>query len=103
MMNAIYLKRAITVIALISLGVLANAQDDEFEPVDLPENIAAKVRGLPEEKVDFLRGDGVFGFAERHDILFDRLASKSSAQIEAYIDAMIRGRENKNKVILRSA
>jgi len=81
------------VVAFLLGGVAANAQDEEFEPVDLPDNIAEKVAGLPQEKVDFLRGDGIFGFAERHDILFDRLASKTPAQVEAYIDAMIRVNE----------
>jgi formimidoylglutamase len=82
---------AMVAATVLALSIPAFAQDeDEFEPVDLPDSIAAKVAGLPKEKVDFLRGDGVFGFAERHDILFDRLDSKTPAQIEAYIDAMMR-------------
>ena len=68
----------------------AQETEERFEPVDIPPSIAEKIADLPEDKVDFLRGDGIFGFAERHDILFDRLARKSPAEIEAYIDAMIR-------------
>ncbi len=81
---------ATSLILFCLIGSVAYAQDDEFEPVELPPEIAAKVRGLPEEKIDFLRGDGVLGFAERHDILFARLDGKSPEEIEAYIDAMMR-------------
>jgi agmatinase len=78
-------------LTILALSVSVSAQDEEaFEPVALPDNIAAKVAGLPKDKVDFLRGDGVFDFAERHDLLFDRLKNKTPAQIEAYIDAMMR-------------
>jgi hypothetical protein len=45
---------AFAFIACVVLGVSANAQDDEFEPVDLPDNIAGKVEGLDQEKIDFL-------------------------------------------------
>ena len=78
-----------TLMLLLGLSV-AGAQDEAFELVDLPPAIAGKVSGLPSEKVDFLRGDGVFSFAERHELLFDRLESKSPAEIESYIDAMMR-------------
>lgn len=88
--------RRLTMSRLAFLAVLLCAatapaqQESEFEPVDLPATIADKVRGLPSEKVDFLRGDRIFGFAERHDLLFDRLENKTPEQIEAYIDAMMR-------------
>ena len=69
----------------------SSAQDgDEFEPVDLPDNIAEKVAGIDQEKIDFLRGEGALNFAERHDILFSRLEDKSPEAIEAYVDAMMR-------------
>ncbi|MDA0679906.1 MAG: agmatinase family protein [Proteobacteria bacterium] len=85
------IRRVFAAVAILALCITAFAQDeDEFEPVDLPDDIAAKVSDLPQEKVDFLRGDGIFGFAERHELLFDRLDSKTPAQIEAYIDAMMR-------------
>lgn len=64
-------------------------EEDAFEPAELPASLADKVRTLPAEKVDFLRGDKIFGFAERHELLFDRLEGKTPAQIEAYIDAML--------------
>ena len=79
-----------TFVLLLVCASMALAQEGEFEPVELPESIAGKVEGLPQEKIDFLRGEGVFNFAERHDILFSRLEDKSPEAIEAYIDAMIR-------------
>ena len=77
---------------LISLNatVAAFAQESDFEPVDLPPALAGKVEGMPPEKIDFLRGEDALAFAERHDILFERLAGKSPEEIEAYVDAMIR-------------
>ena len=89
-MTRVYERLAVTAVFTALSASLALAQDDAFEPVELPPEIAAKVRGLAQEKIDFLRGDDVFGFAERHDILFDRLARKSPADVEAYIDAMMR-------------
>ena len=52
---------------LICSFAFAQEDEDAFEPVELPPEIAAKVRGLPQDKIDFLRGDGVFNFADRHD------------------------------------
>jgi len=87
--------RVIAVMAVLALSVTVLAQEDEeeFSLVDLPENIAEKVAGLSQEKVDFLRGDGIFGFAGSHEILFKRFRDKSPEDIEAYIDAMIRVQE----------
>jgi len=87
--------RVIAVMAVLALSVTVLAQEDEeeFSLVDLPEHIAEKVAGLSQEKVDFLRGDGIFGFAGSHEILFKRFRDKSPEDIEAYIDAMIRVQE----------
>ena len=85
--------RAALVAALffaLSQGSLLAQDDDEFEPVELPPAIAEKTRGLAPEKIAFLRGEDALGFAERHDILFDRLDGKTPEQVEAYIDAMMR-------------
>ena len=68
----------------------ARAQDQGFEPVDLPDDVAAKVEGLSQEKVDYLRGDGIFRYAGSHEILFRRFANRSAEEVEAYIDAMMR-------------
>ena len=80
---------ALATIIILALGTVANAQDDEFEPVDLHDDIAERVEGLDQEKIDFLRGEDALNFAERHDILFSRLGNKSPEAIEAYIDAMM--------------
>ncbi len=77
---------------VIAFGLSANAQD-EIEPVDLPDNIAQKVAGLDQEKIDFLRGSGIFSFAGSHELLFDRFKNKSPEDVEAYIDAMMRVKE----------
>ncbi|MDX1406444.1 MAG: agmatinase family protein, partial [Woeseiaceae bacterium] len=83
-------RRIFAIVLIFCLSSSANPQEDVFEPVDLPDSIAEKVRDLDQEKIDFLRGEGVLGFAERHDILFARLEDKSPDAIEAYIDAMMR-------------
>lgn len=85
----------------INLGVLASilvccvaaAQDEEAEPVDLPAVIAEKVQGLDQDKIDYLASPKIFQFAGSHEILFNRLKSKSTQEIEAYVDAMIRVQE----------
>lgn len=79
-------------VALLSLAV-AHAQEEEFTPVELPADLAAKVADLPGNKIEFIRGPEIFGFAGSHELLFRRFASKDPAEIEAYIDAMIRVRE----------
>ncbi len=85
-----YICHSVAVLTMCMLALVAGAQDEEFEPVDLPANIAHKTRGFDQEKIDFLRGEGALNFAERHDILFSRLEDKSPEAIEAYIDAMMR-------------
>jgi formimidoylglutamase len=75
------------------VSAYAASQEEEFQPVDLPDNIAEKVSSLPHEKIEFIRGAGVFGFAGSHEILFDRFKNKTPDEIEAYIDAMIRVKE----------
>lgn len=83
--------RLIAIFAPLILSVFALAQDDgEFEPVDLPGDLAGKVEGLGKEKIDYLRGEGIFSYAGSHEILFRRFRSKSAAEIEAYVDAMMR-------------
>ena len=85
---------ALVVVAVVAFGLSASAQDeDEFESVELPDNIAAKVEGLDQEKIDFLRGTGIFSFAGSHELLFERFKNKSPEDIEAYIDAMMRVKE----------
>ena len=52
-------------IALCALAVSAFGQEaNEFEPVELPDNIAAKVEGLEQEKIDFILFKGAFGLHE---------------------------------------
>ena len=75
---------------MMAFAVTALAQgDDEFEPVDLPANIAEKVAGLDQDKVDFLRGSGIFSFAGSHERLFDRFKNKSPEEVEALIAAQV--------------
>ena len=95
MLNDIKPRSLLICLVMLLAYSVAESQDDanEFEPVDLPPSIADKVTDLPKEKIDFLRGDGIFGFAERHELLFERLDRKSPEEIEAYIDAMMRVNE----------
>lgn len=83
----------VAIVASVALVGLALGQDDEVELVDLPHDLAAKVADLPKEKIDFIRGPGIFGFAGSHETLYARFEKKSSAAIESYIDAMIRVQE----------
>lgn len=82
--------RLLAALAAISLAASVNAQDSEFEPVDLPPDIAGKVAGFEQEKIDYLRGDGIFSYAGSHEILFRRFRNRSAQEIEAYVDAMMR-------------
>ena len=83
--------RYLAVWVLLAISAVGLAQEEEpFQPVDLPDSLAAKVRGLPQETIDFLRGEDALGFAERHELLFARLEPKTPEEIEAYIDAMIK-------------
>ncbi|NNC76645.1 MAG: agmatinase family protein [Woeseiaceae bacterium] len=79
--------------ALLVTVSRTSAQDEEFEAVDLPDSLAEKVAGLDPEKIDFIRGPRIFQFAGSHERLFDRFKNKSAAEIEGYIDAMIRVQE----------
>lgn len=39
------------------------ADNEDFEPVDLPPELAERFEGIPDEKIDFLRGEtNVIGF-----------------------------------------
>ena len=76
---------------LATAAIAANSE--EFEPVDLPPELAKRLDGVAAEKIEFLRGEDALFFAERHDILFSRFSGKSADQVEAYIDAMMRVRE----------
>ncbi len=82
-------KRLIGVGACMLFMASAAAQDEE-DLVELPASIAEKVANLPAEKVDFLRSGAVLSFAERHELLFDRLNRKSPQEVEDYVDAMMR-------------
>lgn len=85
-----YACNAAAALTVCVLALVANAQEEDFEPVDLPVIIAEKTQGIDQSKIDFLRGEGALNFAERHDILFARLEDKSPETNEAYIDAMMR-------------
>ena len=41
-------------------------ESKEFEPVDLPPQLAKRLDGIPDEKIEFLRGEDALMFAERH-------------------------------------
>lgn len=65
------------------------AAESKAPPAELPADLAEKVRSLPAEKLEFLRGEGALAFADRHDLLFSRLSKRTPEAIEAYIDAMM--------------
>ncbi len=48
---------------LFVAGAAVAADNDDFEPVDPPPELAERLEGIPEEKIDFLRGEtNVVGF-----------------------------------------
>ena len=50
-----FIGHGLLLVAFCILTLTALAQDDDqFEPVDLPDNIAEKVTGFDQEKIDFL-------------------------------------------------
>ena len=66
------------------------AQDPDTTQPELPAALADKVRDLPADKLEFLQSGEALVFAERHELLFERLSRKTPAEIEAYVDAMMR-------------
>ncbi|WIW87412.1 MULTISPECIES: agmatinase family protein [unclassified Sphingobium] len=57
------------------------------KPLELPEDIAAKLAGVDKAKVDFLKS-GVTGRYVEKDALFERIRKGTAEEISAYIDAM---------------
>lgn len=80
---------AVGALVLAMAGILAVGRAQDQVPVEVPPALAEKIRDLPGEKREFLLGDGVKAFAARHDLLFSRLADRTPAEIEAYIDGMM--------------
>ncbi len=56
---------------------------------EMPSELAEKIRRLPKRKQEFLKSDSVAGFAPSPAQLWERLAPKTSQEIEAYIDGMM--------------
>ncbi len=76
---------------LLSFSLPLYAEErDTFKLVELPTAIIDKVKEFDQEKIDYLRGDSIFSYAGSHEILWRRFKNKSSQEIEAYVDAMIR-------------
>lgn len=61
------IRRAVALVATFALSIAVFAQDeDDAELVELPADIAALVEDLDQEKIDYLRGDGIYGYAGSH-------------------------------------
>lgn len=83
---------AVALAAFLGLSGAAIAAGDDakaFAPADLPPELAEKIKDLPAEKIEFLRGEDALAFADRHDLLFARLIKKTPSAIEDYIDGMM--------------
>ncbi len=93
------MKRVIQASALIvamlvgTQGLLSQDAGGKFEPAEVPEALSAKLEELTEDELTFLLGEDALSFAERHDILFARLANKTPQGIAAYVRAMMRVRD----------
>jgi len=55
----------------------------------IPPALEAKIKDLPKAKREFLTSDPAEMFAGSYDKLFERLATKSPQEIDAYIEAMM--------------
>ena len=88
------MKKLIACAALLSsvswISLAQETADTETHPAEIPESLSAKLEGLSEDELTFLLGDEALSFAERHEILFARLDSKTPEGIAAYVRAMIR-------------
>lgn len=58
------------------------------EPLTIPEDVLMKLKGLPKEKLDFLKS-GKSKTAIKPAVMYDKIRqAKSAEQIEAYVDAI---------------
>jgi agmatinase len=67
----------------------ACAEGTDCAAIEIPAALLERLEGIDPAKIDFLRSEAVYGFAARHELLFERLLRREPAQIEAYIDGMI--------------
>jgi len=81
-------------------AIPSNAQGAESEPSPaavaeaeapspMPDELARRVRRLPEEKREFLLSDTVESFTGTREKLHKRLEGKSAKEIEAFVDGMM--------------
>lgn len=72
-------------------GHAQETDDNTQSPrAEVPEALSPKLEQLSTQELDFLFSDDALGFAERHEILFARLESKTPDAIAAYVRAMMR-------------
>lgn len=76
---------ALLAATVISSGMVI-AQGDK---PTIPAALEAKITGLTKEKRDFLISDPAEMFAGSYDKLFERLATKTPQEIDAYIEGMM--------------
>lgn len=67
----------------------ARAVADAEAPSPMPDELARRVRRLPEEKREFLMSDKVESFTGTREKLHQRLEGKSAKEIEAFVDGMM--------------
>jgi hypothetical protein len=75
--------------ALITLALAASPTRSADAAPPLPEAVADAVAALPESKRAYLLSDDARDFAGSWEKLYRRLRGRDSAEIEAYVDAML--------------
>jgi arginase family enzyme len=75
--------------ALITLALAASPTRSADAAPPLPEAVADAVASLPEAKRAYLLSDDARDFAGSWEKLYRRLRGRDSAEIEAYVDAML--------------
>jgi guanidinobutyrase len=79
----------VCVLVVLAMPMAFAAEPDQEPPAELPGWLQSRVVGLAQEKIDFLRSSKAERFAGTRERLHQRLESKSTAEIEAYIDGMM--------------
>jgi guanidinobutyrase len=79
----------VCVLFVLAMPMAFAAGPDEEPPAELPGWLESRVVGLAQEKIDFLRSPKAERFAGTRERLHQRLESKSTEEIAAYIDGMM--------------
>jgi len=67
-----------------------STEDGAAEPVPIPAELEAVLTELTDAERAYLQSEAVLAFVARHELLFERLATKTPAAVARYVDALMR-------------